>query len=371
MTDVIFSELLCSNNRKIGIIELNNPKALNALTLDMIRTLYQQLSIWESNQSICLVIIKGADDKAFCAGGDVVSLYKAINIKNHSNIVLSDEVILNHLCNDFFKEEYKLDLYIHEYKKPILAWGDGYVFGGGLGLFAGASHRITTERTIMAMPETAIGLYPDVGASWFLNKMPNRLGVFLGLTGAFFNASDAKYLGLSNFVIESNQKENVIDKLHKAGWSSEDNTSEQLDLILKGFESGSLSAMPISAVQLNEDLIVSIMSSNSIDTIYNKIVHTVFENKWLKEAQNKLCRASILSIYITYTQLELTKNHAKSECFTSELNLSLRCSQYTEFPEGVRAQLVDKDKSPQWKFKHINEVGSELILWFFTQIKKR
>lgn len=113
------------------------------------------------------------------------------------------------------------------------------------------------------------------------------------------------------------------------------------------------------------------MSSNSIDTIYNKIVNTVFEDKWLIEAQNKLCRASILSIYITYTQFELTKNHSKSECFSSELNLSLRCSQYTEFSEGVRAQLVDKDKKPQWAFKKIDEIKPELISWFFTKVIKR
>ena len=368
MNYVIFSELQCANNRNIGVAELNNPKALNALSLPMIRLLYQQLTVWESNSNIALIILKGSGDKAFCAGGDVVSLYNAINVMRVNGDSISDATIASSSCGDFFKEEYQLDLYLHQYKKPIVVWGDGYVFGGGIGLFAGASHRVTTENTTMAMPETAIGLYPEVGASWFLNKMPNNIGLFLGITGAFFNASDAKYLGLSNFTIESTQLVNIIKKLCSINWGVDNSDYEKLNSILNKFELSSLSQMPKSLVKQNASKISSLVSCKTIDAIYSGISDSVFEDEWLSVAQHKLRKSSVLSIMLTYEQLKLTKQFSKAECFDAELNLSLRCCQYTEFAEGVRAQLVDKDKKPQWVFKQINKVEPELLTWFFSKI---
>jgi len=370
MTDVIFTELPCTNGCKIGVAELNNPKALNALSLSMIRLLHQQLKVWEADNNIALVILQGAGDKAFCAGGDVVSLYNEIKSSTENGSQLDDSRVFNGLCGDFFKEEYSLDLYIHEYKKTIVVWGDGYVFGGGMGLFAGASHRITTENTIMAMPETAIGLYPEVGASWFLNKMPNNIGLFLGLTGAFFNASDAKYIGLSNFTIENAQQQKIVELLCRMDWQVDETDRVKLDDVLNQFQSHSVDSMPPSIIKENEDVISSLIVHNDIDTIYRALLNTTFEDKWLATAQHKLRNASVLSVLLTYKQLELTKHYSKSACFEAELNLSLRCCQYSEFVEGVRAQLVDKDKSPQWSFNQINEIEPELISWFFSSIIK-
>lgn len=370
MSDVVFKELECINSQKIGIVELNNPKALNALTLNMIRLIHQQLIRWESDENIQLLILLGAEDKAFCAGGDVVSLYKAITDSEKKGVSLNDAEILKHKCYDFFKEEYDLDSYIHKYTKPIIAWGDGYVFGGGLGLFAGASHRVTTEKSTLSMPETAIGLYPDVGASWFLNKMPNNLGVFLGITGAFFNTSDAKYLGLSDFSILSIDKVHLLECLMEIHWGSVDENHLKINQALTGFEESSISKMPISNIKLNENIITTLLSSNHIDNIYTDIVNASLNDTWMKTAQHKLKAASNLSILLTYKQLQLSKSYTKAECFHSELNLSLRCCQYKEFREGVRAQLVDKDKSPKWSFQQIDKITPELISWFFTPIAK-
>ncbi len=368
MTDITFSELSCKHGSKIGVIELNKPKALNALSLNMIRLMHEKLIMWASDDNIRFIIMQGAGDKAFCAGGDVVSLYHAIKSSTEAKAVLNDYDIINNPSGEFFTLEYKLDLYIHEYTKPILAWGDGYVFGGGLGLFAGATHRITTEKTIMAMPETAIGLYPDVGASWFLNQMPNNLGLFLGITGAFFNTADAKYLGLSDFSIESSKNKTLINELCQVDWTVQNDISDKLDNILRDFESNSCSVMPVSKVQENESIITSLILHNNIDSIYNTIVNASFEDKWLRTAQQKLCSASVLSILITYKQLELSKNFSIAECFEAEKNLSYRCCQYTEFSEGVRAQLVDKDKNPQWAFNKLSDINPELIQWFFTKV---
>ena len=370
MTNVVFSELPCTNHCKIGLAELNNPKALNALSLSMIRLLHQQLKVWETDSNVAFVILQGAGDKAFCAGGDVVGLYNEIKSATANNITLDDDTVLNGICGDFFKEEYSLDLYIHKYKKPIVVWGDGYVFGGGMGLFAGASHRITTENTIMAMPETAIGLYPEVGASWFLNKMPNNVGLFLGLTGAFFNASDAKYLGLSNFTIQNSLQQEVLDQLCNIDWTINYSDHTKLNDVLNQFELDSVDFMPIAFVKENEDIIVSLSANKDIDTIVSGLLSRQFDNKWLTTAQYKLRNASALSVLLTYKQLQLTKHYSKAECFDAELNLSLRCCQYSEFFEGVRAQLVDKDKKPKWAFDQIKEIDPDLISWFFSPINK-
>jgi len=365
MNSVTFKEIT-SKNKKIGIAELNNPKALNALNLSMIDSLHAQLKLWESNDDIAFVILQGAGEKAFCAGGDVVSLYH--EIKRIDADHLTDDSMVNGLCGDFFRKEYRLDLYIHEYTKPIVVWGNGYVFGGGMGLFAGASHRVTTENTIMAMPETAIGLYPEVGASWFLNKMPNNIGIFLGITGAFFNASDAKYLGLSNFTVMNTAKESFIEQLSNTEWKNTTEIHQQLDDILLAFEPDSVSTMPHSNVKAHETIITELMNKDNVEDIYSAFLSNTYEQKWLSDAQAKLSAASILSTVLTYQQLLRTKQYSKAECFNAELNLSIRCCQYKEFAEGVRAQLVDKDKQPQWTFKHINEIEPELIDWFFSSI---
>ena len=369
MTNVVFSELPCINHCKIGLAELNNPKALNALSLSMVRLLHQQLKVWETDRNIAFVILQGTGDKAFCAGGDVVGLYNEIKSATANNITLDDDTVLNGICGDFFKEEYSLDLYIHTYKKPIVVWGDGYVFGGGMGLFAGASHRITTENTIMAMPETAIGLYPEVGASWFLNKMPNNVGLFLGLTGSFFNASDAKYLGLSNFTIHSTVQQKVFDKFCATHWTIDATDHIKLNEVLNQYEADSIDYMPESLIKDNENIIASLTTEKDVDAIVNSFLNCKFDNKWLTTAQNKLRNASPLSILLTYTQLQLTMNYSKEECFEAEFNLSLKCCQYGEFFEGVRAQLVDKDKKPRWAFDQINEIEPSLISWFFSPIQ--
>ncbi len=366
MDSVIFKELTCKN-KKIGVAQLNNPKALNALNVTMIDMLHAQLKLWESDENIASVLLEGNGDKAFCAGGDVVGLYHEI-IKLESN-AQSDDKITNSLCAEFFEKEYDLDLYIHEYSKPIIVWGHGYVFGGGMGLFAGASHRITTEKTIMAMPETAIGLYPEVGASWFLNKMPNNIGLFLGITGAFFNASDAKYVGLSNFNIASQFKDGLVEQLCQIRWGV--NPTQQIDSLLAGIEQKSLSYMPDSTLELLSTDINNLIEGKSIQSIYENIIQTSFEHKWLLDAQAKLNNASVLSVVLTYEQLIKTKHMPKAECFNEELNLSLRCCQFSEFPEGVRAQLVDKDKKPRWAFNKIEEVEPELVSWFFSSIKSK
>jgi enoyl-CoA hydratase/carnithine racemase len=374
---VIFSELAASNNKKIAIAELNSPQSLNALSLSMIDLLLTQLLVWQSDDAIAMVVLQGAGGKAFCAGGDVVSLFHALKPERDvsesvkgSQQTISEQAIVDSLAQEFFSKEYQLDQLIHQFTKPILVWGDGYIMGGGIGLFAGASHKVVTEKTLLAMPEITIGLYPDVGASWFLNKIPNSAGLFLGFTGAIFNAADALNIGLANLAINSAFKNELMQNLTEVTWQGNQENFVLLDHTLKHFTEQSLQNFNAisSNVEQHKNIIEQLTGfDNSLD-IYNAILALDTDNDWLQRAQAKLKKGSPLSAMIIYRQLMASKNFSLAECFSSELNLSLRCCQYQEFSEGVRALLVDKDKKPQWAYEDINDIPAELLDWFFTPI---
>ena len=371
MSVVLFKELATNNDKKIAIAELNSPKSLNALSLEMMTLLITQLTRWQDDDDVVMVILQGAGDKAFCAGGDVVSLYHALTEQrksvqpNEEFVVLDETTISDSLAHEFFTKEYYLDQFIHEYNKPVMVWGDGYVIGGGIGLFSGASHRVVTEKTLLAMPEITIGLYPDVGASWFLNKAPSNIGLFLGLTGAMFNAADAKYIGLADVIVNSADEQAILDRLITAPWQNKANNAALLSEVLNEF-SENCSTEIVSNVKSNEALISTLTSYDNAADIVHAITNEAFDDKWLQSAQKKLKNGSPLSAALIYQQLSSSKDFTLAECFASELNLSLRCCQYPEFSEGVRALLVDKDKTPHWRFENINSVPEAIVDWFFT-----
>ena len=186
---------------------------LNALSLAMIDRLDPQLAAWGAGPADRRRVLDAVGDRAFCAGGDVVAVYHAIRAAGPGQVPK--------LCSDFFEREYRLDYRIHTYPKPILCWGHGIVMGGGIGLMAGASHRVATPKTRLAMPEIGIGLYPDVAGSWFLPRMPGRSGLFLALTGAPLNASDARFAGLADVVLPHESLPGVLDAVSAERWQGE------------------------------------------------------------------------------------------------------------------------------------------------------
>jgi len=379
---ILFSEMLSANGKIIAVAELNAPKSLNALRLPMIILLTEQLNIWQENDNVAVVVLKGAGGKAFCAGGDVVSLYhhlREYHLKEHhlksKQSPISDDEIKQSKAYEFFHSEYKLDQLIHTYTKPILVWADGYVMGGGVGLMAGASHRVSTEKTLMAMPEVSIGLYPDVGASWFLNKMPNNIGLFLGLTGAMFNGADALQLDLADHLINSEQYKNIKEKLLTVAWQEISPDSKLNEKTNHHLLSDLLNEFAIETENQPKALIVGhqciigeLTNYDNITDIYYAIVTAKFKDKELLLAQQKILNGSLLSIALIYRQLHRSKTYTLAQCFDSELNLSLRCCQQSEFSEGVRALLVDKDKKPKWQYKDINEIDNKIVEWFFHSL---
>ncbi|SET89477.1 enoyl-CoA hydratase/isomerase family protein [Thalassotalea agarivorans] len=354
---VLFEELMTNNGKKIAVATLNAPKALNALNLDMIRLLSPAFEQWQSDDSIALVVLQGSGDRAFCAGGDVVSLYKAM---------VSPEQTPDFNPASYFAEEYQLDFNIHQFAKPVLVWGSGIVMGGGLGLLAGASHRVVTNTSRIAMPEVTIGLFPDVGGSYFLNKMPGKSGLFLGLTGASVNSSDAIYTKLANYFMLDEQKEALFDALINNNWQTTATENHVLlSTVLDSFYAEAKSEMPAAQVEAHQVYIDDVCQGDDVVSVYEKIVSLDIDSKWFNKAQAGLKHGSKLSAAIVFNQLANGKDMSLADCFKMELNLGARSAEFGEFQEGVRALLIDKDNQPNWAFKQITDVDVKTIEWFF------
>ena len=358
MSDVVlFDKLTCSNGKQIGIATLNFEKSLNALSGQMIEALFPQLVEWQQDTNIALVILQGAGEKAFCAGGDIVNLYKAMSEYPNE---YSPEV------EKYFTEEYRLDYLIHTFTKPILVWGNGIVMGGGLGMMVGASHRVVTENSRIAMPEISIGLYPDVGGTWFLNRMPSNCGLFLGLTGASINAGDAKYTKLADYFVENSMKQSLFDRLLDVKWGDTNALNhEKLSMAIKEQEVLSIAKMPHSNVKAHQAMIDNVVVDDNLVATVENILNVEVEDKWFNRAQGSLKNGSAVSAHIVFNQLQSTKAMSLADCFRKELGLSVKCGQYGEFVEGVRALLIDKDNQPKWKYSNIDEVPKDEIDWFF------
>jgi len=360
MTDsVIFLERKTSSGKKIGHASLNRPAALNALNLDMIQLLMAQLVAWQKDPDISVVILDGSGEKAFCAGGDVVAMHTAMAENPGATPVA---------LQAFFIQEYQLDHLIHTYSKPIVVWANGLVMGGGLGLLSGASHRIVTNSSRLAMPEISIGLYPDVGGSWFLNNMPPGCGLFLGLTGASINATDALYVNLADYYVNDGGKEQWLNQLENTQWSDNPDTNHaKVSLMCSEHHQGHLMTLPDGNISRYQDAITPLADMNSAAEVANTIA--VFESaddNWLRRAQQTLKAGSPITANLVFAQLQKGQSLTLVECFQMELVLSCHCGEFGEFQEGVRALLVDKDNKPAWRYHSIETVPEEILVWFFA-----
>ena len=274
---------------------------------------------------------------------------------------------LPEIAEQFFAYEYRLDYLLHTYPKPIICWGNGIVMGGGLGLFAGCSHAIMTETTRLAMPEITIGLYPDVGASWFLNRMPEKASLFLGLTGVPINAADCLFVGLSEHMLLSTDRDALLSDLAESAWSDTDEqNAERINQLLASFKDKAQAQMPVANVQRNLAKINKLCYEENIYEVINRIRLLETDNLWLAKARDTLAVGSPLSALIIYRQLLSAKDFSLEEVFQFEYMLSTNILRYPEFTEGIRALLIDKDRNPQWQYKKIEEVPAEVLNQFFT-----
>lgn len=336
-----------ADGRHIGMLTLDSPASLNALSLEMIQLLQAALTRWEQDPAIVCVLLQGAGEKAFCAGGDIRSFY-------YRKQEASESALFGY-ARDFFLQEYRLDHHIHCYSKPLICVADGICMGGGIGLFAGAGFRVVTEKSLFAMPEVTIGLYPDVGASWFLSRMPGRLGLWLGLTGARFNGADAIGLGLADHAMASRERAELPARLAALDWSDSADTGEQIEGLLAGLQRSLGQTLPAPVLLPHQACIDALLAGRSLQGVLARLEGAELTEPALALARETCQSGSPISRAILWRQFWQARRQSLAEVFADELALSVNCVLKGDFVEGVRALLIDKDKSPRWQAPQAGE----------------
>ena len=344
-----------SGAKKVGHATLSSEASLNSLTHRMLELLHPQLQAWAQDDSIAAVVIDGAGLKAFCAGGDVRQLHDTI-VGNKPE-----------LADEFFEREYRLDYAIHTYPKPLIVWGHGIVMGGGIGLLSGASHRVVTETTKLAMPEITIGLYPDVAGSYFLNRTPEGVGLFLGLTGARINAADALFTKLGNVFIQNASKEAALKALTQIPWTADPTANKVLvNHCFAEFEQASYALLPKSELAPRAEGLRKLSEARDVQTYLAQLEAAAGEDVYLQTALKMLKAGCPVSARVTFAQIHRARGLSLEECFATELTMSMQCARHPDFAEGVRALLISKDNKPNWSFKSLDSVPDSLVETHFT-----
>jgi len=335
----------------LGLITLNRPKALNALTYGMIVEMEKVLPGWEADPAIKAVVLRGAGDRAFCAGGDVIGLYREMR-DNQSGT----------LRRDFFRDEYIVNRRIYRFAKPWISLIDGIDMGGGVGLSAHGSHSVASEKFLFAMPETTIGLFPDVGGGYFLTRLPGALGTFLALTSHRLKVADALWAGIVDAHVPSARMADLLAALGVADLSGPD-ADRKVDAVIARFATDpGLPTLP--------DLMADIdrcFSAESVGEIEAKL--RKHPGEWAQKQLAALLKLSPLSMAITLEQLRRCANRSFEDTMTIEYRMSQYCMRPDhDFFEGVRALLVDKDQKPRWNPATIAAVTPAMVEAHFQPV---
>ena len=345
-------DILFGREGGLATVTLNRPQALNAFTLDMYRRFDPMLRAWADDQGVKAVLIRGAGDRAFCAGGDVRAIYEA------GRGISGDRL----LTSVFFREEYELIRRIHRYPKPYVALIDGITMGGGAGVSVNGAFRVATERTMLAMPETGIGLFPDVGATRFLNLCPGRIGRYLGLTGARVGAADALYCGFATHFLPRERLDALV-----AAFARADGGEPRTEL-LAGFAADPGPA-PIRARQPAID---RCFAGDTVEAILAALEREAAgggaDAEWAAETHAGLLTKSPTSLKITLRQLIRGRGFTIEDALALEYRLTQHVMAGHDFYEGVRAVLVDKDQRPRWDPPTLAAVDEALVEAYFAPL---
>lgn len=334
-------EIVIGRQGRAGRITLNRPKAINALTWGMVREMQAALDAWRNDAGIAVVILDGAGDRGLCAGGDVRWLYE----ERKSGLAAAAE---------FWREEYILNSTISRYPKPFVAIQDGIVMGGGIGLSAHARHRIVTERSQLAMPETTIGLIPDVGGTFILSRSQGKLGLYLGLTGARMDASDAIQAGFASSFVKVANLPALLERLSTPGPETIEEIVDELS-----------DPVPPSKLAAARPVIDKLFSGHGVAAIREALNTTTDE--LAQKARADLDTRSPKALAFTFEAIRRARGYKRlEEALTVEYRLCNRLYEDGEFVEGVRALLVDKDKTPRWSPPRLEDVTPDLVERYFA-----
>ncbi len=317
---------------KVGQITLNRPKALNALTYKMIDAIEKALSDWKKDESVQAVVVDAEGPRAFCSGGDISDLYRQGQLENFE------------FGQKFWADEYRLNALIDGYPKPYVVFMQGFTMGGGVGISCHGSHRIVGETSRIAMPECGIGLVPDVGGSFLLTQKSISLGSYLGMTCSHMDASDAIFAGFADYFIPEDKWEIVKLKLIETGNPN----------VIEGIREN----LPSSSLSKKIGMIEEVFSENTPRAIINRMV----QYPELEGALARLGKASPLSVTVTLNMLRIPAiSHSVKNALEIEYRFTARAQEFTDFQEGIRAMVVDKDRNPIWRHSSFDTVTEEEV----------
>jgi enoyl-CoA hydratase/carnithine racemase len=335
-------DVIISTERGIGRIRLNRPKAIHALTTQMCEVMSETLLSWRTDSNIRVVLIDHAAGRGFCAGGDVVMLARSGS---------SDAEDAKH----FFFAEYRLNHLLFTFPKPTIAIMDGITMGGGVGISLPCDYRVATENTRLAMPETGIGLFPDVGGGWYLSRLPGRVGQFMALTGARLDGAECHYLRLATHFVEQSALEDLVDRIVKAPTR------------VNGVVGAASAAIPEAKIEQHLPAISRLFASDRLEDILAALDSD--ESDWANSELATLGTKSPLSCKVSLRLLAEGANRASfTDEMTAEYALACRVVRTHDFREGVRALLIDKDNAPQWDPPNPEAVTDEMLDVLFAPL---
>jgi enoyl-CoA hydratase len=345
VTDRSFEEITFARAGLAAVATFTRPQALNALTFAMIRAYAPTLAEWAKDPSVRQIVQIGAGGKAFCAGGDVRAVWEA-------GLAAKRGGKADPLTRDFFFEEYRLNRRLARFPKPVVSLIDGICMGGGVGLSVHGRYRVVTEKTLFAMPETAIGLFPDVGGAYFLPRLPGRLGVFLGLTGERLKAADLLHLGIATHYVESAKLADLATAL----------ASEAAEAVLLRFHSDPGQA-PIRAHAAQID---ACFAPSTVEGILASLDSDGSE--WAAKLAARMRKMSPTSLKISLAQLAKGPSLSIEDALRMEFRMVMRCMAADDFYEGIRAVLIDKDHAPKWAPATLGEVSDAAVARYFAPL---
>jgi enoyl-CoA hydratase len=340
-------DLIARREGAAGMIRLNRPKAINAVTLEMFRDIDKALDAFEADPAVAVIVLEGAGERGLCAGGDIRALYESSQVKGDLGKIL-------------WREEYILNARIAKFAKPYVAFMDGIVMGGGVGLSAHSRHRVVTERTKLAMPEVGLGFFPDVGGTWLLSRSPGEIGTYFGLTGQTMNGPDAVYAGFADAVVPSSKLAGLREVLTKVRPLT---SSSEIKMLIDGFATGETSG-PVAALQPQID---AWFAHDRMEDIVAALARdgSDLAQKTLKTLSEKSPRGMVVTLKL----LRLARASASlEECLVREYRAALQVFASDDFREGVRAAVIDKDRNPKWSPPRIEDVTPEMTAPYFAEI---
>jgi len=338
-------QVLSETHNQIAFVTLNRPAALNALSMDMIVQLRDTLGGHAADPEVRAVLVKGAGDKAFCAGGDIRALYESVKESGS-------------LHRNFLIAEYPLDYFLYSYPKPYVVLMDGITMGGGMGIAQGSRLRIVGDRTRIAMPEVAIGFFPDVGGSYFLSRLPGALGIYLALTGVQIRAADALYSQLADVYLPPAAIASLGEDLAALNWSADPSADLRQFIYARaaqGLPAPHLSVLrPAIDQHFSHSTVRAILASLEAETRSDYAA-------WAEQTVKLLRSRSPTMLGATLRQLQRGKDMSLAACFRMELDMAQQCFEQGDFLEGVRALIIDKDNSPHWTPNRVEDVTDAMI----------